>query len=240
MRDEGRILVVDDDEPLGNIISQYLGEAGYGVVVARNKAELLVALERARFDLVLLDLGLPDAHGLELARLLRSRSAQLGIIVISGTTDSVDKVVSLELGADDFVPKPFDQRELLARVRAVLRRVNEYARATGEGRVRFGDFELDLDTHELCDGDGQIVHLTTQEFALLKAMVKSGNRVLNREQILQSVSGRDWFYSDRSVDVLVGKLRKKIEDDPARPKYIKTIRGAGYKFAAPAAALASA
>ncbi|XOV88265.1 MAG: response regulator [Pseudomonadota bacterium] len=225
-----RIAVVDDDKDICRLLAGYLERACFEVFTAHSRAEMDSLLARFNVDLVLLDLNLPDSRGLETARHLRSLKSHTGIIIVSGSEDAVDKVLGLEIGADDFISKPFDQRELLARVRAVLRRVAESSRGRGEGRIRFGGFELDLDARELTDEAGNLVTLTSREFALLKIMVCSANRVLHREHILQSVAGRDWIYSDRSVDVMVTKLRRKIEEDPAHPRFIKTVRGAGYKF----------
>lgn len=228
--DNARIALCDDDTSITRMVSNYLSRSGFDVSIANSREQLEALVAEHHFDLLLLDLHLPDGHGLEIARWLRSKSESLGIIIVSGTEDEIDKVVGLEMGADDFVAKPFNERELLARVRTVLRRTSKYAQSTGEGTIRFGRFQLDLDTHELTDANGELVHLTSHEFSLLKLLISSTNRVLNRDQIMQTVAGRDWLYADRSVDVLVGKLRKKIEEDPSRPRLIKTIRGAGYKF----------
>ncbi len=230
MSQEAKILIVDDDRNICRLLSNYLCSEGFEVKVAHNGDQMTKQIGSTPTDLVLLDLHMPGYHGLELAREIRQRDAQIGIIIVTGSEDPVDKVVGLEVGADDFVAKPFDRRELLARIRTTLRRVQRTDTTNVEGKVYFDRFMLDLDTHELTDSAGACIDLTNYEFCLLAAMVKSANRVLNRDFIMNIISGRDWFSSDRSVDVLVGKLRKKIEANPLRPILIKTIRGAGYKF----------
>jgi DNA-binding response OmpR family regulator len=239
MNQEARILVVDDDKNMCRMLSSYLCSEGFEVKVAHSGDELTREVNSRPIDLVLLDLHMPGFHGLDLARELRSRDTQIGIIILTGSEDPVDRVVGLEVGADDFVAKPFDRRELLARIRTLLRRIKKQETVTIEGRVCFDRFTLDLDTHELVDEDGYVINLTNYEFTLLSAMVGSPNRVLSRDLIMNTISGRDWFASDRSVDVLVGKIRKKIETNAARPILIKTIRGAGYKFTGKVSKLAS-
>ncbi len=227
---EARILVVDDDRHICRMLNNYLCSEGYEVRVAHDGEQLSSHIRARPVDLVLLDLHMPGYHGLDLAREIRRQDTQIGIIIVTGSEDPVDRVVGLEAGADDFVAKPFDRRELLARIRTTLRRVKKQDSVSVEGKVSFDRFILDLDTHELLDEKGRIVELTNYEFSLLSLMARSSNRVLSRDLIMDTISGRDWFASDRSVDVLVGKLRKKIELNPARPVLIKTIRGAGYKF----------
>ncbi len=232
MNQEARILVVDDDKNICRLLSSYLGGEGFEVNVAHDGEQLTKQISTRPTDLVLLDLHMPGYHGLDLAREIRNHDKQIGIIIVTGSEDPIDRVVGLELGADDFVAKPFDQRELLARIRTLLRRVRKQDDAAVEGKVSFDRFLLDLDTHELIGNGGEVIDLTNYEFTLLSSMVRSPNRVLSRDLIMNTISGRDWFSSDRSVDVLVGKLRKKIEANPIRPILIKTIRGAGYKFTA--------
>jgi DNA-binding response OmpR family regulator len=172
---------------------------------------------------------LPDEDGFTLARELRAGS-NIGIVMLTGKTDTVDKIVGLEIGADDYVTKPFDERELLARVRSVLRRISDDAaqKQHGGSIARFAGWTMDLAAYELTSPAGEQIHLTNHEFQLLSALVRHGHRVLSRDAILELVAGRDWDPEDRSVDVLVGKLRKKLESDPRDPKLIKTVRGAGY------------
>lgn len=231
MDQDARILVVDDDRNICRMLNSYLCSEGFDVSVAYDGDQLTKQINARPIDLVLLDLHMPGYHGLDLARELRRQDSQIGIIIVTGSEDPVDRVVGLEVGADDYVAKPFDRRELLARIRATLRRVKGRDDSVAvRGRVCFDRFILDLDTHELIDEQGTSIDLTHYEFTLLSVMVRSPNRVLSRDLIMNTIAGRDWFASDRSVDVLVGKLRKKIEPDQARPHLIKTIRGAGYKF----------
>jgi DNA-binding response OmpR family regulator len=177
---------------------------------------------------------LPDEDGLSLARELRA-TTEIAVVILTGKADTVDKVVGLELGADDYVTKPFDERELLARVRSVLRRTaadTGAGRSAGGTRACFAGWTLDLDAYELTSPAGEPVSLTSHEFQLLAAFVEHPRRVLTREAILDLVAGRDWSPDDRSVDVLVGRLRRKIEDDPRNPRLIETVRGVGYKLSA--------
>jgi DNA-binding response OmpR family regulator len=177
---------------------------------------------------------MPGEHGLELARKLRQES-DVGIIIVTGSGDKVDEIVGLEGGADDYLMKPVEERELLARVRSVLRRVmsdTDTSDNSDKSVARFSDWILDMTAHELKSTTGEEVELTSYEFQLLSTLVKSANRVLSRDQIMDHITGRGWIPSDRSVDVLIGKLRKKIEQDPRQPSLIKTMRGAGYKFTA--------
>ena len=228
------ILVVDDDTVICNILDRYLTAAGYRVKTAGNGEEMYQRIKLYSPNLIILDLKMPGKHGLELARELRKQS-DVGIIILTGSEESVDKIVGLELGADDYIPKPFDERELLARVRSVLRRVMQTANTVDHADksvARFLDWTLDLAAHELRSPSGKEVRLTSYEFQILETLVHNANRVLSREQIMENLTGRDWIPSDRSVDVLMGKLRKKIEKDPHNPVLIKTIRGAGYKFTA--------
>lgn len=229
---EANILVVDDDVVLCNLLDRYLTSSGYHVSTATDGEEMHKRLKQRQPDLVILDLNLPDAHGLELARELR-KSSDVGIIILTGNNDAVDKVVGLEIGADDYISKPFNERELLARVRSILRRISLDAGKKDPGektKATFADWALDMVAHELTSPSGRKVDLTSYEFQLLSTFVTHANRVLSRDQIMENIAGRDWNPSDRSVDVLVGKLRKKIEKDPHDPSLIKTVRGAGYKF----------
>lgn len=227
------ILVVDDDPRVCRLLSRQLRREGYAVHTAANGSEMRRLMRAEQPHLVILDLMLPDEDGFTLARQLRAQS-DVGIVMLTGKTDTVDKVVGLEIGADDYITKPFEERELLARVRSVLRRVSDTTRdRTQRGSIaRFADWQLDLEAYELTSTSGEPVHLTAHEFQLLSALISHGHRVLSRDAILDLISGRDWTPEDRSVDVLVGKLRKKLEDDPHDPKLIKTVRGAGYMLTA--------
>lgn len=230
MNQEARVLVVDDDQNICRMLGNYLQNVGFDVKIANNGEQVHQQIQRHRTDLVLLDLHMPGVNGLDIARDLRAQNQKVGIIIVTGSEDPVDRVLGLEIGADDFVAKPFDQRELLARMRTLLRRVNHEEQTTVEGKVRFDRFVLDLDTFELVDDDGNEIELTNYEFSLLALMVRSPNKVLSRDQIMNTIAGRECFALDRSVDVLVGKVRKKIEAEPSRPALLKTVRGAGYKF----------
>ena len=236
-RSDISILVVDDEPDITEYIRHFLDEAGYQTQVAHSHREMLDCLSGTTPHLVLLDLGLPDAEGIDVARDL-GKTDDMGLIIISGRTSSVDRVVGLEIGADDYITKPFDDRELLARVRSVLRRIEQLRAArsgpTHEGSIaRFGDWSLDLLSFELRRGDGRRVVLTTHEFNLLALLVRNANAVLSRDRILETLSGREWNPMDRSVDTLVSKVRQKIEADPHRPEIIKTVRGAGYRLSTP-------
>lgn len=224
------ILVVDDDERVCRTLRRYLGIEGFNVVTANNADEMRENLHLA--ELVVLDLHMPEAHGLDLTREIRQKRPSLGIIILTGSTDSVDRVVGLELGADDYISKPFDERELLARIRSVLRRTQAPVDIDQEEAttLKFANFTLNLDSHQLFDESERNIELTNHEFLLLSLLAKSKRRVLTRDRIMEELYGRDWMPSDRSIDQLVVKLRKKIEADQKHPELIKTIRGAGYKF----------
>ena len=227
------ILIVDDDPRLCRALARYFRQEGYDVRIATSGKEMRERLAAEKPSLVILDLTLPDEDGFSLARELRSTS-DVAIVILTGKADATDKVVGLELGADDYVTKPFNDRELLARVRSVLRRTARGVRGRPEsaGSVAcFAGWRLDLGSYELRSPDGDLVALTPHEFQLLSALARNGSRVLTREAILQLVAGRDWSPEDRSVDVLVGKLRKKIERNPQAPRLIDTVRGVGYKLA---------
>ncbi|MGE5153878.1 MAG: response regulator [Bdellovibrio bacteriovorus] len=225
-------MIVDDDPRLCRALARYFKQEGYEARTATSGQEMRERLAEAAPNLVILDLGLPDEDGFSLARELRATS-NLAIVILTGKADTTDKVVGLELGADDYVTKPFSDRELLARVRSVLRRTAEAGREKPRpsGSVAcFADWRLDLEAYELSSPTGERIPLTPHEFQLLGAFVQRAGRVLTREAILDLVSGRDWSPEDRSVDVLVAKLRKKLEPDPQAPRVIETVRGIGYKL----------
>jgi two-component system, OmpR family, response regulator len=229
-----RVLVVDDDPEICNLLAEYLSTHGYEVALADCGEAMRAEVERAVPAVVLLDIGLPDEDGLTLARFLRERY-DCGIIMVSAADEVVDRVVGLEVGADDYIAKPFDLRELRARLKSVLRRVEargekDKAAPAGDTRVAVGKCRLDLRSHQLCDGSGRDVALTAMEFDLLKALVEHPNQVLSRDQLLTLTRNRDWEPFDRSVDILIARLRRKLEDDPERPSAIRTVRGAGYMF----------
>jgi DNA-binding response OmpR family regulator len=228
------ILVVDDDERLRRTVSNYLRAESFQVLESGTGEQMRKCLAGETVDLIILDLMLPDESGLNLARELRARS-DVAIIMLTGKVETVDRIVGLEIGADDYVTKPFDHRELLARVRTVLRRAPKSRRQTNTvpvSSVRFEGWVLDLVTQELNSAEGRVVHLTSHQYQLLASLVTHADRPLSRSEISNLLAGRDWSPLNRSVDVLVSKLRKKIEKDPKSPKLIKTVRGVGYKFAA--------
>ncbi|MGE0856021.1 MAG: response regulator, partial [Hyphomicrobiaceae bacterium] len=231
-----RVLVVDDDPKVRILLRRCFEGEGFTVAEAGRGAEVVPALERDVFDLVTLDLTLPDTDGLSVARAVRERSA-VPIIMVTGKGEMIDRVIGLEIGADDYISKPFHLREVLARARAVLRRSAEReARPgpTGDARrvVRFDRFTAALDTREVSDSIGQILNLTTAEFGLLEVFLTHPNRVLSRDQIMDILKGHEWSPLDRSIDNLVARLRKKIEQHPETPTLVKTVRGLGYLFAA--------
>jgi DNA-binding response OmpR family regulator len=228
------ILIVDDDERLRRTVSRYLKKEGYVVREAGTGEEMRKRLAAEMVDLVILDLMLPDDDGLDLAREVRSQS-DVGIIMLTGKVGTIDKIVGLEVGADDYLTKPFDHRELLARVRTILRRVPKEKKRALESpisSVQFEGWTLDFVTQELKSPSGELVYLTSNQFQLLVSLVTQAEQPLSRKAISELMGGRNWLPLNRSVDVLVGKLRKKIEVDPKAPKLIKTVRGVGYKFAA--------
>jgi len=233
----GRILVVDDDLRIQRLLHRLLSAEGYVVHSASSGTGMRRALDEKRFDLVILDLRLPGGEdGLSLAQDLRATS-DVSLIMLTGKGEPVDKVVGLELGADDYVTKPFDRRELVARIRSVLRRAaltRAVAHQPGDAGVfRFGGWTLDLARHELTSDSGQPIELTTYEFLLLSALAQRAGQVLSRDRILDVIAKRNWQPYDRSIDVLVGKLRRKLKDDPRRPRIIRTIRGVGYMLMPP-------
>ena len=227
------ILVVDDDADLRQMVADYLGDYDLRVTGAPDGAAMREAMAREVVDLVLLDLKLPSEDGMTLARELRETSS-VPIVILTGRKDDVDRIMGLELGADDYLTKPFNLRELLARIRAILRRTQAHPATQVEGRnpqaFRFGAWELDLRSRRLTSNDGERVELTHAEFALLAAFLGAPERILSREQLLELSRGNDENLFDRSIDVQILRLRRKIESDPSRPKLIRTERGAGYFF----------
>jgi len=229
-----RLLMIEDDQRLAGMVATYLGQNGFEVRFAANGQDGLALLKGSEepFALVVLDLMLPDADGLDICREIRSLgtdAANTPIVMLTAKGDPMDRVVGLELGADDYVPKPFEPRELLARLRAVLRRHHTQPLAAARF-LRFGRLEIDLDARMLrLDGDERA--LTAYQFDLLVAMAQRAGRVLSREQLIDTVKGEALEPFDRSIDVHIGRLRAAIEDDPKQPKRIITVRGAGYVFA---------
>ncbi len=221
-----RILLVEDDTRLAAMVCDYLGEAGFRLVIAADGAAATRQIGAVDFDAVILDLMLPDADGLDLCRAIRARS-DVPLLMLTARGDPLDRVVGLELGADDYLPKPFEPRELLARLRAILRR-----RAAGAASdvLRFGRLEIDRGAREV-RVDGQRRTLTGQQFTLLLALAERAGRVLSREALMDVTKGAALEDFDRSIDVQISRLRAAIEEDPKRPRRILTLRGAGYVFA---------
>jgi two-component system, OmpR family, response regulator len=230
--ENGHILVVDDQQDICDLIHEYLTSEGFRVSIAKDGAGLREKMSGSPVDLVILDLMLGREDGLQLARALRSES-DVGIIMLTGRSDTVDRIIGLEMGADDYLPKPFHLRELLARVRSVLRRAASRAaeKAGGERpRARFAEWVLDLSSRELLSPTGDDVRLTAGEFELLTALVNHANQVLSRDRLLDLSRRREAGPFDRTIDVQVGRLRRKLNDDPKNPSMIKTVRGGGYIF----------
>lgn len=227
-----RILVVDDDIGICEFLEDYLTTTGFTVFIANNGAEMRTVISENEIDLVLLDLMMPGEDGLTLTRYLRENS-DVAIIILTGMDEEVDRVVGLEMGADDYVAKPFSSRELLARIKTVLRRTTATPTngvATGDIK-QFAGWTFDKIARSLAAPDGGKVALTTMEFNLLSAFTDNPNQVLDRDKLLDLLQNRSWEPYDRSVDVLVGRLRSKIETDPKKPELIKTVRGIGYILA---------
>jgi two-component system, OmpR family, response regulator len=239
-RDTAQILVVDDDPRVRTLLARYLEGEGFRVDQASNGQQLRERLALGPVDLILLDLGMPGEDGLTLAREVRSRSDVVGIIMLTGRADVIDRVAGLETGADDYLVKPFHLREVLARVRSVLRRTRTARPPQGEEvkepptRVvyRFEGWEVQVRKRRVIASDGREVALTTAEFDLLLAFLAYPGEVLDRDRLMELAKGRAWAVQDRSVDQQVARLRRKIEADPQSPSRIKSVRGLGYLFAA--------
>ena len=230
------ILIVDDDREIRDLTARFLRRHGFRATPAANGREMDTHLAEGRFDLVVLDLMMPGEDGLSICRRLRAQGS-VPIVMVTALGEETDRIVGLEMGADDYVPKPFNPRELLARIRAVLRRsVLEMAEAPERGLLRFAGWTLDRAARDLRDPSGGPVMLTAGEFDLLVALAERPQRVLSRDRLLDLTRGRETVPFDRSVDVQLSRLRRKIEADPANPVLIKTVRGGGYVFAAEVAA----
>jgi two-component system phosphate regulon response regulator OmpR len=224
-----KLLVVDDDPEIRELTEAYLTQQGFIVHCVDSGEAMDAFLEQESVDLIVLDLMLPGEHGLAIARRLKN-DGEIPIVIVSAQGDDIDRIVGLEVGADDYLPKPFNPRELLARIRAVLRRSGSPSAAdTSAGKVVFGDFELDVGAHRLTR-NGEVVSLTSGEFDLLAILVSNPNKVLDRDRILDLLTGAERSPFDRSIDVRVTRLRGKIEADPSAPVFIKTVWGKGYMF----------
>ena len=228
-----KVLVVDDDQRLRDLLRRYLGDNGFNVFVAENAQAMNRIWLRERFDVLVLDLMMPGEDGLSILRRLRGGNDRTPIVMLTAKGEDVDRIIGLEMGADDYLPKPFNPRELLARINAVLRRraAEEAPGApTAEGEpVIFGEFVLDLVTRTLSRA-GEPISLTTGEFAVLKAFARHPRIPLSREKLMEMARGREYEAFDRSLDVQISRLRKLIEPDPAKPRYIQTVWGLGYVF----------
>ena len=236
MPSNGCILVVDDDADVREMITEYLSENGYEVIQADGGDSMRAALEKRVPDVVLLDVRLGKEDGITLTRFLRERYP-VGIIMVTAAGDVVDRVIGLEVGADDYIAKPFDPRELRARLRSVMRRASAQGSAekaapgsAGSSRVPVGRYTLDLGAYRLLDGEGREVALTSMEFDLLKVFVEHPNKVLSRDRLLNTTRNRDWQPFDRSIDIRIARLRRKIEADPESPQLIRTVRNSGYMY----------
>ena len=230
----GCVLIVDDDPSIREMLAEYLGAHGFVTAQAEDGTSMRAEIERATPDVVLLDLRLPREDGLTLARYLRERY-DVGIIMVTGAGEVVDRIVGLEVGADDYVTKPFDPRELLARLKSVLRR--SQARPATDApvdraaqRVPFGRGRLDLASHQLFDGEGREIPITSMEFDLLRAFAEHPGKALSRDRILTLTRNREWDPYDRSIDIRIARVRRKIELDPENPQLIRTVRGVGYMY----------
>lgn len=228
-----KILIVDDDPRLRDLLRRYLGENGFNVLVSENGEAMKRLWVREHFDVLILDLMMPGEDGLAILKRLRAEKDMTPVIILTARGDDVDRILGLELGADDYLGKPFNPRELLARIHAVLRRRPRQdapgAPSMENEVVKFGDFELDLGTRVL-KKNGEIVPLTTGEFAVLKAFARHPRQPLSRDKLMEMARGREYEAFDRSLDVQVSRLRKLLEPDPSKPRYLQTVWGLGYVF----------
>ncbi|EWS99006.1 two-component system response regulator OmpR [Pseudoalteromonas sp. SCSIO 43095] len=227
-----KVLVVDDDKRLRSLLERYLVEQGFIVRTAADSQQMDRLIERENFHLMVLDLMLPGEDGLSICRRLRQKENQIPIVMLTAKGDEVDRIIGLELGADDYIPKPFNPRELLARIKAILRRQSKEvpgAPSVEENLIKFGKFTLNLATREMSEGDNT-VSLTSGEFAVLKALVSHPREPLSRDKLMNLARGRDYSALERSIDVQVSRLRHMIEVDAANPRYIQTVWGLGYVF----------
>ncbi len=227
-----RVLVVDDDLRLRDLLKRYLGEQGFNVKVVNDAAQMDRAILREHFDLMVLDLMLPGEDGLSICRRLRGTGNQIPIVMLTAKGDDVDRIIGLEMGADDYLPKPFNPRELVARIHAVLRRQPQTppgAPVADDEDVSFGQIVVQLGNRILIR-NGEETLLTTGEFALLKVLLQHPRQPLSRDRLMELARGREYDVFDRSIDVQISRLRKLIEEDPGKPRYIQTVWGFGYVF----------
>ncbi|SJL84774.1 two-component system response regulator OmpR [Vibrio palustris] len=232
MQESYKVLVVDDDARLRSLLERYLSEQGFQVRSVANSEQMDRLLTRETFHLMVLDLMLPGEDGLSICRRLRNANNMLPILMLTAKGDEIDRIVGLEVGADDYLPKPFNPRELLARIKAVLRR--QVIEAPGapsaeESMVEFGEFRLNLGTREMYRND-EPMPLTSGEFAVLKALVLNAREPLSRDKLMNMARGREYSAMERSIDVQISRLRRMLEEDPSKPRYIQTVWGLGYVF----------
>lgn len=236
MTETTRVLIVEDDREIGPLVRDLLVREGYETRWVRSAPQMDQALIDQGADLVVLDVMLPGEDGLSICRRLRAAS-NVAILMLTAKADDLDRIIGLEMGADDYLPKPFNPRELLARIRAVLRRTAPAAAAARSGAsgeiLRFAGFSFDLAARRLSRDGGGEIELSAGDYDLLAALVRHPQRVLSRDQLMDLTKGRSWEAFDRSIDVALSRLRRKIEDDPAHPAIIKTVRNGGYLLAVP-------
>ncbi|MUK65378.1 two-component system response regulator OmpR [Aliivibrio fischeri] len=232
MQENHKILVVDDDARLRSLLERYLSEQGFQVRSVANSEQMDRLLARETFHLMVLDLMLPGEDGLSICRRLRSANNMLPILMLTAKGDEIDRIVGLEVGADDYLPKPFNPRELLARIRAVLRRqvIEAPGAPSAEDKmIEFGEFCLNLGTREMFRNE-EPMPLTSGEFAVLKSLVTNMREPMSRDKLMNMARGREYSAMERSIDVQISRLRRMIEEDPSRPRYIQTVWGLGYVF----------
>ena len=233
MNEKTKILIIDDDQRLRDLLNRYLSEQGFTVKAVADATAMDKALTREIFDLLVLDLMLPGEDGLSICRRLRGEKNNTAIIMLTARGDDVDRIVGLEMGADDYLPKPFNPRELVARIHAVLRRRSTApppgAPTAEEELVAFGSIRLNLATRELSRG-AETTQLTTGEFAVLKVLVQHPRQPLSRDKLMELARGREYDVFDRSIDVQISRLRKLVEEDSTKPRYLQTVWGFGYVF----------
>jgi len=234
METQPHILVVDDDREIRDLLARFLAKHGLRVTTAKDGVEMERALADWAVDLVVLDLMMPGEDGLSLTRRLRGQGSTVPIVMLTAMGEDTDRIVGLEMGADDYVPKPFNPRELLARIKAVLRRAGapqpQAVQGIAGSRFSFHGWMLDVSTRDLTSPDGVVLTLSAGEFDLLQAFVEHPRRVLSRDQLLDFARGRQAIPFDRSIDIQVSRLRRKLNDDAKDPQLIKTVRGGGYLF----------
>jgi two-component system OmpR family response regulator len=230
MDTQNKILIVDDDREIRSLLADYLENNGYSTVTAADGKAMTSALEANKIDLIVLDLNMPGDDGLTLCRNLRAKSA-MPVIMLTARSEALDRIIGLEMGADDYLSKPFEPRELLARIRSVLRRANSPAlndTNANAQRLKFGDWTLDMTARHLLSPQGLVIALSGAEFRMLEIFLEHPNRVLNRDQLLNIMHGRDADPFDRSIDIQISRLRQKLGEDARSPQVIKTVRNGGY------------